>query len=96
MTRKQRRALHYLSGGAFLAVSPGFAVHMSKIHGVHGDGDDLAVRLFWRDHEDCDWVGVADFTEDALSEAVLTRGTISLLDTMGEKVVLTKWRCVPC
>lgn len=94
MTGKQRRVLNLLSGGAVLAVTPGFAVRASEVYGVHGDGDDLAVRLFWRDHEDCEWV--ADFTEDALSGAILSRGIIRLVDSTGETVALTKCRCIPC
>ena len=94
MTEKQRRVLHLLSGGAVLAVTPGFTVHASEVYGVHGDGGDLAVSLFWRDHEDCEWV--ADFTEDALSEATLSRGMIRLVDNTGETVALTKCRCAPC
>jgi len=94
MTEKQRHVLHLLSGGAVLAVIPGFTVHASEVYGVHGDGGALAVSLFWRDHEDCEWV--ADFTEDALSEATLSRGMIRLVDNKGESVALTKCRCVPC
>lgn len=94
MTDKQRRALRLLGGGAFLAVKPGYSVHMAEIYGVHGDADDLAVRLFWRDHLDCEYV--ADFTEQALAEATLTRRTICLVDSEGENVVLTKCRCICC
>ena len=94
MTEKQRHVLYLLSGGAVLAVTPGFTVHAAEVYGVHGDGDDLAVRLFWRDHEDCEWV--ADFTEDALARATLSRGGISLVDNTGETVALTKCHCVPC
>jgi len=94
MTAKQRKVLDLLSGGAVLTVAPGFAVHKSESYGVHGDGDDLAVSLFWRDHDDCEWT--ADFTEDALSEAALSRGLIRLVDTLSQTVELTKCRCVPC
>ena len=94
MTVKQKRLLHLFSGAIFLAIPPGFPVLKSEIYGVNGDEDDLAVRLFWRDNEDCEWV--SDFTEKALSQAILSRGMIQLVDSIGELVTLTKFKCIPC
>ncbi len=92
MTQK-RRIFELLGKSDVLEVEPGFLVQNRAIYGIDGDGDDLAVSLSWRDHADDEWV--ADFSEDSLAQARLSRGKIRLVDTVGETVVVKPYRCVP-
>jgi len=67
-----------------VTVEPGFTVESRISHGVHGENDDLALSVEWRDAEGCLWS--ADFSENALA-LELRKATISLRDVDGAKVV---------
>jgi len=95
MSLKQRRVLRLLSDSHVLAVEPGpCVVETRTIHGVHGDGDDLAVSLTWKDEHGCEWA--ADFSEGSLDHAKVSKRRLQIVDTTGELMVLTPFRCVPC
>jgi hypothetical protein len=68
-----------------VTVQPGFTVDARTSHGVHGESDDLALSVEWRDAEGCLWA--ADFSENALALAKLKGGTVSMRDVEGANVV---------
>ena len=95
MSSKQQRVLQLLSDSQVLTVEPGFfIVETRTIHGVHGEGDDLAVSLTWRDDRNYEWA--ADFSEDSLDAAKVSKRNVQIVDTTGELVGLTPLRCVRC
>ena len=68
-----------------VTVEPGFTLAMRTSYGVHGEDDDLALSVEWRDAEGCLWA--ADFMESALALAELRDGTVSLRDVDGANMV---------
>jgi hypothetical protein len=84
MLRRASQVLSCLMDVPFIAVEPGFVVESRTAHGVHGDKDDLALSVEWRDADGCLWA--ADFSEESLGLAELRKGTISLRDTEGTDV----------
>jgi sugar phosphate isomerase/epimerase len=68
-----------------VTVEPGFTVEARITEGVHGESEELALSLEWRDAEGCLWA--ADFSEDALALAELHDATISLRDMEGANMV---------
>jgi hypothetical protein len=85
MSDRGSQVLRCLLDAPVVTVEPGFTVEMRTSYGVHGENDDLALSVEWRDAEGCLWA--ADFTEDALARAELRKGTISLRDVEGGMVV---------
>lgn len=81
---KQERVLGALSNSSLLLVEPGFPVEQRTIFGLCGEDSDLAVSLEWHDAAGCKWV--ADFTEENLTSASVTRNRIALKDSEGETV----------
>jgi hypothetical protein len=78
------RVLQVLSNSGLLLVDSGFPVEQRTVFGLGGDHSDLAVSLEWRDAAGCQWV--ADFTEENLLNATVTRNQIALNDSEGEPV----------
>ncbi|MDE3068650.1 MAG: hypothetical protein KGJ60_14030 [Verrucomicrobiota bacterium] len=68
-----------------ITVEPGFVVESRTSSGIHGEKDELALSVEWRDAKGCLWA--ADFSEAALAEADLREATISMRDGDGTKVV---------
>jgi hypothetical protein len=68
-----------------ITVEPGFTVEMRTSHDMHGEDDDLALSVEWRDAEGCLWA--ADFMESALALAELRDGSVSLRDVDGVAMV---------
>ena len=68
-----------------VTVEPGFTVDALTSYGVHGESDELALSVEWRDAEGCLWA--TDFSENALALAELRGGTVSLRDVEGANVV---------
>lgn len=85
MQDRASQVLHCLSDAPVVTVEPGFTVESRISHGVHGDDDDLAFSVEWHDVEGCLWA--ADFSENALAQAEIDAGLVSLRDVGGEKVV---------
>ena len=85
MTERASQVLRCLLDAPVVTVEPGFTVETRICYGVHGENDDLALSAEWRDAERCLWS--ADFAEDALDRAELRKGTISLRDVEGGRVV---------
>jgi hypothetical protein len=85
MQNRASQVLKCLSDAPVVTVEPGFTVESRITHGVHGEGDDLALSVEWRDAEDCLWA--ADFSENALAQAEIDGGAVSLLDLGGAKVM---------
>lgn len=85
MSDRAAQVLRCLLDAPVVTVEPGFTVEARISHGVHGENDDLALSVEWRDAEGCSWS--ADFSEDALALAELRKATISLRDVDGAKVV---------
>jgi hypothetical protein len=85
MQDRAAQILNRLSDAPIVTVEPGFTVESRIAHGVHGEGDDLALSVEWRDAEECLWT--ADFSEDALAQAEIDGGAVSLRDLGGGKVV---------
>lgn len=85
MQDRASQVLRCLSDAPVVTVEPGFTVESRIPHGVHGDEDDLAFSVEWRDVEGCLWA--ADFSENALAEAEIDAGLVSVLDVDGVEVV---------
>ena len=64
------RVLELLSSAPVITAEPGLTVESRISYGVHGDDDELAFSVEWRDAEGCLWA--ADFSERALAQAKLT------------------------
>ena len=85
MLNRASQILDCLLDAPVIAVEPGFVVESRTSHGVHGDKDDLALSVEWRDAEGCLWA--ADFSEAALARAEMQASTVSLRDGDGVKIV---------
>jgi len=85
MQDRASQVLLCLSDAPVVTVEPGFTVESRISHGVHGDDDDLAFSVEWRDGDGCLWA--ADFSENALAQAEIGAGLVSLRDVGGVKVV---------
>jgi len=85
MLNRASQILDCLLDAPVIAVEPGFAVESRTSCGVHGDKDDLALSVEWRDAEGCLWA--ADFSEEALARAEMQASAISLRDGDGVKIV---------
>ena len=85
MLDRASQILNCLLDAPVVTLEPGFVVESRTCHGVHGDKDDLALSVEWRDIEGCLWA--ADFSEEALALAELQTATVSLRDVDGAKVV---------
>jgi hypothetical protein len=79
------RVLELLSSAPVITAEPGLTVESRISYGVHGDDDELAFSVEWRDAEGCLWA--ADFSERALAQAEIDGGAVSLRDTDGTKLV---------
>lgn len=67
-----------------IAIEPGFVVESRISHGIHGEKDELALSVEWRDADGCLWA--ADFSEEALATAELRKTTVTLRDVCGDKL----------
>jgi hypothetical protein len=85
MLDRASQILDCLLDAPVITIEPGFVVESRTAYGVHGDKDDLALSVEWRDTAGCLWV--ADFSEEALAQAELREGTISLQDADESKVM---------
>lgn len=86
MQDRAAQILNRLSDAPVVTVEPGFTIESRIAHGVHGEDDDLAFSVEWRDAEECLWA--AEFSENALAQAEIDGGVVSLRDLGGAKVVL--------
>lgn len=93
MTKKQQRILSALADSDMLFVEPGQVVEQRTVHGVHGEDSEVAISLQWRDAAGCVWE--ADFTENSLHRAAITRNRITLEDTEGTRLCLQAHRLRP-
>jgi len=73
-----------------IAVEPGFPVETRTAYGVHGEKDDLAFSVEWRDAAGCSWT--ADFSEEALAMAELRKATILICDLDGAGVIFRLYK----
>ena len=85
MQNRASKVLHRLQDASVITVEPGFAVESRISHGVHGDDDDLAFSVKWRDSAGCLWA--AGFLESALAQAEVDGDAVSLRDAGGTKLV---------
>lgn len=85
MLNRATRVLNRLQDAPVLLVEPGFVVESRIANGIHGDKEDLALSVQWRDADGCQWA--ADFSEDALAKATITGSTISARDFEGAEVM---------
>ena len=85
MSGRASQILDCLMDAPVITVDHGYTVESRTSYGVHGEKDDLALSVVWHDAEGCLWV--ADFPEEALALAELRKGTVSIRDTDGAKVV---------
>ena len=85
MQNRAAKVLKRLSDAPVVTVEPGFMVKSRTSHGVHGENGDLAFSVEWQDAEDCLWA--ADFSENALAQAKVEGGAVSVSDVGGEEVV---------
>ena len=85
MSNRASQVLNCLLDAPVITVEPGFPVEARTAHGDHGEKDDLAFSVEWRDADGCLWA--ADFSEEALSLAELRKATVSMKDVEGTKVV---------
>ena len=85
MTDRASQVLRLLLDAPVLTLEPGFTVEARTSYGVHGESDDLAVSVEWRDAEGCLWS--ADFLENALTLAELGEATVSMRDVVGANIV---------
>ena len=53
MTDRASQVLRLLLDAPFVTLEPGFTVEARTSYGVHGESDDLAVSVEWRDAEGC-------------------------------------------
>jgi len=85
MLNRATRILNRLQDAPVLLVEPGFVVESRISHGIHGDSEDLALSVEWRDASCCQWA--ADFSEGALAKATIASGSVSARDLEGAEVV---------
>lgn len=85
MHDRASQVLRCLLDEPVVTVEPGFTVESRISHGIHGDDDDLAFSVEWRDSEGCLWA--ADFQESALAQAEIDGGAVSLRDASGTKLM---------
>ena len=78
MLDRASQVLLSLLDSPVLTVEPGFTVEARTSHGIHGESDDLALSVEWRDAEGCLWS--ADFSEKALAVAELRDAAVSLVE----------------
>jgi hypothetical protein len=78
--------LRLLADAWLLVVEPGGQVFERTSHGIHGDADDLAFSISWRDGQGCVWA--ADFSEQALASSTFDSGAVVLRDMEGAVVAL--------
>lgn len=90
MQNRASQVLQRLSDAPIVTVEPGFMVESRTSYGVHGEGDDLAFSVEWRDAEGCVWA--ADFSENALAQAEIDGGSVSSCDLGGAKVVFRLYK----
>jgi hypothetical protein len=76
--------LDALSNSSLLLVEPGLLVEKRTVLGLSGEDSDLAVSIEWNDAAGCRWA--ADFTEESLMSASVTRNRIALKDSEGDTV----------
>jgi hypothetical protein len=85
MSDRTAQVLRCLLDAPVVTVEPGFTVDARTSHGIHGENDDLALSVEWRDAEGCLWS--ADFSENALALAKLRGATVSLRDVDGANIM---------
>jgi len=85
MLDRASQVLRLILDAPVVTVEPGFTVEARTSYGVHGESDDLAFSVEWRDGEGCLWS--ADFSENALALAELGEATVSLRDIDGVNLV---------
>lgn len=90
MLNRATRVLNLLQDVPVLLVEPGFVVESRISHGIHGDEEDLAFSVEWRDTDGCQWG--ADFSESAFATAEVARGAVSVRDVGGAEVVFQLFR----
>ena len=90
MLDRASQILDCLMDTPVIAVEPGFVVESRTAHGVHGDKDDLALSVEWRDARGCLWA--ADFSEAALALAEVWKATVSMHDFEGTKVIFRLYK----
>jgi hypothetical protein len=89
MLNRASQVLSLLLDSPVLTVEPGYIVEARSSFGVHGESDDLALSVEWRDAEGCLWA--ADFLEKALADAELHDATVSLRDVEGADIVFRRY-----
>jgi len=87
MTTNQQRALDIIANSEITLLGPDGLIERKTIYGVHGDEDDFAVSLAWRDADGNEWE--ADFTEESLAQAIFEGNSIILVDSLGQQVTLS-------
>lgn len=85
MQNRASETLRCLVDAPVVTVEPGLTVESRISHGVHGEDDDLALSVEWRDTEGCLWA--ANFTENALAKAEVDGEAILVRDVGGANVV---------
>ena len=85
MIDRASQVLRLLLDAPVVTVEPGFTVEARTSYDVHGESDDLALSVEWRDAEGCMWS--ADFSENALAIAELGEATVSMRDVCGANIV---------
>jgi hypothetical protein len=85
MLDRASQVLRLILDAPVVTVEPGFTVETRTSYGVHGDSDELALSVEWRDSEGCLWS--ADFSEKALALAELEEATVSMRDACGANMV---------
>ena len=85
MIDRASQVLRLILDAPVVTVEPGFTVEALTSYGVHGESDDLALSVEWRDAEGCLWS--ADFSENALALAELGDTTVSLRDMEGGNIL---------
>jgi hypothetical protein len=90
MLNRATRILNRLQDAPVLLVEPGFVVESRISHGIHGDEEDLAWSVKWRDNVGCQWT--ADFSEGALAKATIAGGSVAARDFEGAEVVFQLYR----
>jgi hypothetical protein len=88
MFHRASKILDCLLATPLIATESGYSVESRSAYGIHGEKDDLAFSVEWRDADGCLWA--ADFTEEALALAEVRGSTISLTDDEGGKII---FRC---
>jgi hypothetical protein len=85
MIDRASRVLRFILDAPVVTVEPGFTLEARTFYGVHGESDDLALSVEWRDADGCLWS--ADFSENALALAELGEATVSMRDVVGAGIV---------